>query len=292
VAGNLKFELVNEVFKEKFGQNNICYDLYKTTGEEDITAIIKEAQTKNYTMMVAVGGDGTVSEVAEGLVGSETPLGIIPLGTGNLVARELDIPLKLEEACDLLIGHNRIARLDIMQMGRQMFIPHLSLGVYSQVISDTGVEEKRRFGMAAYFWNALREIQSQRFWNFMIRVDDQEQYVRAPLIMLANIGIVGIGEARWGPDIRPDDGEIDVCIIRARRLKEYLQLFWHLLRQQPVELPKTIYLKARREILVKADRPIPVRMHGETRELGTVHIKIMPQAVKVIVSSKQRWREK
>lgn len=283
VAGNYHADIVGRTLKERFDKNNICYDVYETTGKENLAAIVETALSDNYSMIVAGGGDGTVSEIAAGLLNSDTPLGILPLGTGNLVARELGIPLEIDDACQLLVSKNTITYLDAMQVDHQVSMPHISLGVHARLIENTSVEEKRRFGMMAYFGRALREISRRRqAWTFTIAVDDQKQYARASLILVANIGVVGIGDSRWGENIRPDDGEIDICIIRAKTATDYLSVLWYLLRRQPKPAQIT-YLRAKKEITVTANRPVPVRIGGKTVEQSAIHIKVIPQSIKAIV---------
>lgn len=282
VAGSYHADTVGRTFKERFDKNNICYDVYETTGKENLAAIVETALSNNYTMIVAGGGDGTVSEIATGLLNRDTPLGILPLGTGNLVARELGIPLEIDDACQLLVSKNTITHLDAMQVDHQVSIPHVSLGVHAQLIENTSVQEKRRYGMMAYFRRALQEIWRRQAWTFTITVDDQKQHARAPLIMVANISVVGIGDSRWGENIRPDDGEIDVCIIRAKTATDYLSVLWYLLRRQPKPAEITC-LRAKKEIIVAANRPVPVRIGGKTVEQSAVHIKVIPQSIKAIV---------
>jgi YegS/Rv2252/BmrU family lipid kinase len=287
VAGHVQVNAVQKIFEEKFSQHGIAYEVYQTTGHENVTDLVKEVQHRGFSTIVAVGGDGTVSEVANGLVNSDVPLGIIPLGTGNLVAQELGIPLTIDAACQLLVASDSIAYLDVMQIGQRAFVPHVSLGIYSQIIDKTTIEEKRRYGIAAYFWHALQEISEQRTWKVTISIDGQKQQVHASLIVVANIGTIGIGNLRWGTDIRPDDGEVDVCIVQARTVSDYLSAFWHLMSRQPRRSPEILYLRAREEISINVDRPIPVRLDGENFEQLNVRIDIVPRAIKVIVPPTQ-----
>ena len=172
-----------------------------------------------------------------------------------------------------------------MQVENQIYLPQVSLGLYAHVIEHTSVEEKRRFGLMAYFWRALQELSGRESWNFSLSVDNQPQQVRASFIMLANIGTIGIGDTRWGADIHPNDGVIDICIVRAKTPADYLMTLWQLIRRQPQ--PDAIrYLQARKEIVVTANKPIPMRLEDETIERSYVTVKVLPGAVKVIVPQK------
>ena len=120
-----------------------------------IERIAHEAQGRGFEMVVAAGGDGTVSAVAEGLVGTETPLGIIPLGTANVLARELGIPVELEGAVRLLAGAHGVTSIDAMKVGEKHYFTQVGVGIDAMMIRDTRREDKRRFGRIAYIWTAL-----------------------------------------------------------------------------------------------------------------------------------------
>lgn len=283
VAGNVEVERVYETFEKIYQSAGVRYVIYETTGQESLKSIVTQAQSESYTMIVAVGGDGTVSEMVDGLVGSQIPLGIIPLGTANVVARELGIPLDLEEACKLLLGGQQIKQLDVMQVGTRSFISHISLGVYSRIIKQTSVENKRRFGTLAYLWSAMKEISREQSWKFTINVDGQTEKVRASLIMVANAGAFGIGELHWGAHISPNDGQIDLCIMQGKSIRDYLSFFWYTLRGQPKQIGKMSYLACKQEVIIRTNKRVPVRADGEIIGQSKVSIKVRPQAVPVIV---------
>jgi len=104
--------------------------------------------------VLAVGGDGTVSAVASGLIGSEVPLGIVPAGTANILADELNIPLDVEQACQLLASRHRTVHLDAMWVGQHPYFTHVGVGLDALVMQDTRPDTKRRFGRMAYVLTA------------------------------------------------------------------------------------------------------------------------------------------
>src|SRR5579859_5196832 len=91
-------------------------EIYETTGREDVAAVCRKACEGGASLVIAAGGDGTVVGVANGLVHGQIPLGILPLGTGNDLARVLNVPLKLDEALDLLTGDHLVAEVDALQV--------------------------------------------------------------------------------------------------------------------------------------------------------------------------------
>ena len=234
-------------------------------------------------MIVAAGGDGTVSAVAKGLVRTQTPLGIIPLGTANVLARELGIPVELEGACQLLAGAHGVTSIDAMQVGEKYYFTQVGVGIDAMMIRDTKREDKRRFGRIAYIWTAMTRLLGFQPRRFRIAADDQQERRRASQIVIANSGILGQPPFRWGPEIEPDDGRLDVCIVRARTLLDYLSLAWHVVRGQQRQSPNVRYLGAQRRIVIETDRPLPVQADGEIIGETPVQVQVVPAAVRVIV---------
>ena len=101
--------------------------------------------------------------------------------------------------------------------------------------------------------------------------------------MIANSGILGQPPFRWGPDIEPDDGRLDVCIVRAQTLLDYLSLGWHVVRGQHRQSSNVRYLHARRQIVIETGRPLPVQADGEIIGETPVQVQLVAAAVRVIV---------
>jgi YegS/Rv2252/BmrU family lipid kinase len=260
------------------------YEFYETTIDPQLTLRIQQAKKDPHCeMIIAAGGDGTVSEVANDLAGGDVPLGILPLGTGNLVARELGIPLDLKAACQVLTGQMPITRIDVMDVDGEIFISHVSLGLYAKIALTTTDEEKQRWGRMAYLWHILEELLKRRNWRFSLTVDGKTQSVRAALIMAANVGEVGLPPLRWGPDIRPTDGVINLCILRARNLRDYIMLLWHAVRGRPAAAAQTTYHRAQETITIRTRKRLPVRGDGEIIGQSAVAICIRPQHLPIIV---------
>jgi YegS/Rv2252/BmrU family lipid kinase len=283
VAGSCKVELVRQILKHQCETLNRDYAIYETTGTEHLPTIVSEALAEGYKTIVAAGGDGTASAVAGQLLQREIPLGIIPVGTANLLARELGIPLELEAACRLVISGGAIRKLDAMRMGEHVLISHISMGAYSFIAERTSITAKRYFRQLAYIWNGLAELVRTRTWRFDLIVDGQKQRVRAAFIMIANVGAMGAYSLRWGTDVKPDDGEIDICIVRAQTLSHYISFMWHILRQRHQQFPHISYLRAKEYIKVSTKKNVPIRGDGEIVGRSSAEIQIIPSAIQVIV---------
>lgn len=283
VAGSSVAADVRAALEQHLAPEYWAYDIYETTGQERVEDIVRAALQRGVDLVVAVGGDGTISSVANGLAHTEVPLGIIPVGTANVLAQELDIPLDLAGACQLLAGEYAITCLDAMQVGEQLFVLHIGVGIDSLMIRDTERAAKRRFGRLAYVWTAVKWLIGYQPRRFTIVADGQRSRPRASQVLIANGGMLGMPLFRWGPDIHPDDGRIDVCIVNAQRAFDYLRVGWSLLRHQRRRNPRVRYLVAQQRIIIDSDHPLPVQGDGEIIGETPVQISVVPGAVRVIV---------
>lgn len=283
VAGRSVIEGVRATLDRHFDPQAWNCELYETTGTEDIAALVRDAVARGCALVVAAGGDGTISAVANGLAHTAVPLGILPIGTGNVLAQELGIPLDLDAACHLLTDQHAQTWLDAMQVNERLFILQIAIGIESLMIRDTPRAAKRRFGRLAYVWTALKWLAGYQPRRFTIVADDRRLRPRASQVLVANGGTLGMQPFRWGNEIVPNDGRIDVCIISARTMLDYLSLVWHVVRGQPRRSRKVRCLSARQTVLISSDHPLPVQGDGEIIGQTPLRIQVIPQVVRVIV---------
>ena len=285
VAGSCDAATVQDALHRACTSVGLDCECYLTTGDDDISAIVRQAIEHGCCRVVAAGGDGTVAAVASVVAEYPVPLAVLPVGTANLLAREMGIPLELEAACELAVNGQYRRRLDAMKIRQQLFFSHVSLGVYSKSAEKTSPAAKRYFRRIAYIWNALPELLGKRSWRFTLTIDGQTSHPRASFIMIANVGGLGAGDLRWGPEIEPDDGEVDICIVHARSLWDYAVLGWHVLSHRHREAPKLTYLRARQNVQIKTRKRVPVRGDGEIVGQSTLDLTILPQAIAVIAAA-------
>ncbi len=257
-------------------------DVHVITPEEPVTAAVRAALAGGPDLVAAAGGDGTVSAVAAALVHMDVPLGIIPVGTGNILARDLGIPLDLESALQLLCGPHHTRTLDAMQVGEQYFLLSIGVGLSAVMMRDTTTADKRRLGRLAYLLRGLQALLGFQPRRFTVTVDGKVNRVRAAEVVVANSSTAGSVSIRWGPHIHPDDGVLDVCIVRARVPLDYFKIAWNLLRRQKRD-PRLRFLRAADRILITCGRPLPVEADGDWIGHTPLHIRLVPGAVQVIV---------
>ena len=264
------------------GESGAC-TVVETTKDQDLGEVARKASAEGRDLVIAAGGDGTVSAVADGLVGTRTPLGIIPLGTANVLARELGIPVDLDGACALLAGPHRLRGVDVMRVDGKHYFTQVGIGIDAMMIRDTTREHKRRFGRVAYLATAVRSLVGFQPRRFNLVVDGHKSRPSALQVVVANVGTLGQPPFRWGPDIALDDGRINVCVIRARTAADYFRLIWHVLRHKHKQDPNVRYLDARESVLVHCEPALPVQADGEVIGMTPVEIKVVPSAVQVVV---------
>lgn len=287
VAGQSAPDEVRRVLDEVFAAAGWAFRLCETSKNVSYADLVAEAELEGYDVVIAAGGDGTVALVANQLVGSRMPLAIIPIGTGNMLSRELGIPLDLPGAAAVVVGEHRIFDLDAMRIGTRHFFLNAGVGLPAAVMRDTNRESKRRFGMLAYASTAAHKLLQPRRTRIRLVVDGQRRTVRAGFVMVANAGTIGLPQVRWTADTLADDGVLEVIVSRARSLGDYLVLVWYLWTGRSLaSTPFSVY-KASRQVSVTASRPLPVQADGEVIGEGTLELRMVPRAVKVVVPLKQ-----
>ncbi|MCB0165142.1 MAG: diacylglycerol kinase family lipid kinase [Anaerolineae bacterium] len=283
MAGQSDAPHVRQVLQQFFANIGWTYTLYETTGQENLGDLVRSMVDQGYDLFVAIGGDGTISGVATGLVNTGMPLAIVPLGTGNALARELDIPQDLEAALQLLLEQHTIIEVDVIQVEERFFALDVSVGFSSFMLRATSRSSKRKFGRLAYVWAGLKQFIGFQPERFSFTVDGQAHRGRAAQLTVANASIMGGTPFRWGPHIRLDDGRLDLCLIRARTMFDYLRLAWNLLLRREASDPNIGYLSMQEEAVIESKRPLPVEGDGEIIGQTPVRVQLVPHALRIVV---------
>jgi diacylglycerol kinase (ATP) len=250
------------------------------TGER----LAREAVQSGADLVLASGGDGTVTACLAGVAGSHVPLGVLPCGTGNLLARNLGLPLALDEALAVaLSGCDR--RLDVGAANGRPFVVMAGIGFDAEMLSGADEQVKKRVGWAAYVLSALRHLR-ERPVRVVMRADGGPPHHRwASCIIVGNVGSLQ-GNVRLLPDAAPDDGVLDVAVLAARGWISWLLLAADvLLRRRTGRVARLTC----RDLTVEASRAWPWEVDGEvagrTRRLrvtvapGSVLVRVPGEAV-------------
>jgi YegS/Rv2252/BmrU family lipid kinase len=253
--------------------------LAETKAPGHATELAREAAAEGMDCVVAVGGDGTVNEVASGLLGTTTVLGILPLGSGNGLARELRIPLGLEAALgNLLTGRPR--RIDSGLANGHPFFCTCGTGFDAHVVQRFNNRAKR--GFLAYVQEGLRAWRNYEPASYDLKVDGLPQSPRRALFLtVANASQFG-NEARIAPKARLDDGSLELVVVRPlstlQALLTTLRLFRGTLRHGPL----TEYFTAQ-SFELRPERAGYFHVDGEVRPLeGALSVSLRPQSLSVL----------
>jgi diacylglycerol kinase family enzyme/membrane-associated phospholipid phosphatase len=257
-------------------------------GRERLQRRVDEALGNGCRRVIAAGGDGTVSLAAACLLsspvrGPRAPLGIVPAGTTNVLARELGIPLGLEEAAHLAAFGTDTVELDVMWAGERLILTQLGVGPDAQMIRDTSREQQVQLGRLAYLLSLVRPARRQPVRAYEIQVDGRSHRLRAWQIVVANVGTVGATALTWGPGIDPTDGALDVVAFDVRQARDYWTVLWRVLTGRHRRDSNTRFFRARRNVAIRSGSPAPVQGDGEPIGSTPVEVRLARGALLALV---------
>ncbi len=243
-------------------------ELRATGGPGDARRFAADAVAAGVDVVGVFGGDGTTMQAAAALVGSRTTLGLIPGGTGNLLAGNLRIPADPVKAARTML-EGRVAPLDLGRMeradGPHYFAVACGAGFDARVMAETSTADKHRWRFAAYVATVFRLLPELRNIKSLITVDGVEYEASASLVIVANCGEVIPPFVRLRRGIAPDDGLLDVVVLRADTLLSSVRAVWELLRERGSSAPGMGRIGyARGRVVTVETHPVqPVQLDGE-----------------------------
>jgi YegS/Rv2252/BmrU family lipid kinase len=224
-----------------------------------------EAAISGCDLVLAIGGDGTIRAVCEELAGTGIPVGIVPAGTGNLLARNLGIPLYLRSAVDVgLNGQDRA--IDMVEVsGDKMedatFLVMAGLGFDAAIMEGVNEDFKAKVGWLAYVWSGMRSLM---FPAIRVEVSvDGGPFTRhrAKTLVIGNVGFLQAGLPLI-PDAAIDDGRLDVVLLYPRRFLSWVPLAIRVLTRNK-RTDETITRMTGREVVVRTSNDAPRQLDGD-----------------------------
>jgi diacylglycerol kinase family enzyme len=265
-------------------------EIYAVTPDVSIPEVVSVRLHEGFDGVVAVGGDGTVSSVAHALTDTQVPLGIVPAGTGNLVARELGIPLDTRAAVTLVAGPHALRAIDAMLINDRTYLLNAGVGINAAVIDRTSRLGKSLFGRTAYVGTAVWKVLQAKPRRLTIAIDGEACTYDATDVLISNCGMLVRVLHPNCPDVRADDGQVDVCIICMKVAIEYP--WYYFMRSLfprslfPRHVNRIIHeLPASRSVTIHCESPIVVQADGDIIGTTPVTINVRPKALSVIVPS-------
>ncbi|EHQ27243.1 diacylglycerol/lipid kinase family protein [Mucilaginibacter paludis] len=280
VSGGKTKDKVPDLIKKHLDGALFDYEIAYSTLDNPISAISKEG-AKSFDLIVAVGGDGTVNETASAIAGTDKVLAIIPLGSGNGLARFLNIPLDTADAIKN-INTGRVAQIDSCKINDQWFFNMAGMG-FDAHISEVFSHGRTR-GFRSYFKSSVQEISKYKSQSYHIDIDGKVYNREAFMLSFANSSQYG-NNAHISPRASLHDGLIDVCIIKPFPVYRLPEMGVRMLTKTS-ESSSYVEIIRGKHIKIERKEAGPVHLDGEPQMLGKeAEIKVIPHSLKVIVGN-------
>lgn len=270
---------VTAAIHRTFRDAGIAYDIVHTQQPGDGLALAKHAEKDAYSHVIAVGGDGTINEIATGLIGTGLILAIIPVGSGNGLARALQIPFDYQEACQLLL-HGTVRAIDVGQVNDRYFLATSGIGFDASVGKQYNEHPGHSRGILPYFQIAVKEYFLYTPQKITLEYQGKSFTCTPFVLTVANVEQYGAG-AIIAPEASPDDGLFDVVIIPQTPLLKTVYHLPRLFNGTIDSVPDFITHKTA-ALTIRRPEPGPVHVDGETFLAGqTLEYTLLPQALHI-----------
>jgi diacylglycerol kinase family enzyme len=283
-AGHVRRVKIQHILEQPFSNHHL--ELIECSDEDLLPELLRPWINRNVDLVIAAGGDGTISSVASSLRKSDIPLGILPLGTGNVLASELGIPTNSRQAAKLLAGDYDLRLLDAIAVDDRSFLLSVSVGISAITMHKTQANSKRRFGKLAYVWTFISNVVGLSQHQFNIELDGKEKVIRASEIIALNSGILGSRLFRWGPNILPDDGYLDVCFIRTRSIFGFFRIVIGMLLRLDPEKNRIEVIRVKEKVRILSPVDLIVQGDGDFIGKTPIEVRLIPAAIKIAVPKK------
>lgn len=282
-SGSVEAEETKSKLTELFEENSVDARIHLAQSGGEIVELAKKLAGSEAEIIVAGGGDGSVSAVAEEVLKADKILGVLPLGTLNNFSKDLQIPQEIEEAVRI-IAERRVKTIDVGEVNGRIFVNNSSIGLYPHIVKRR--EKQQRLGHGKWrsaFWAALRLLKRSPFFAVRLETEEGTRIVKTPFVFVGNneyeMDFFNIGRRA-----KMDDGKLSVYFLHRSGRKG---LFLLVLRTIFGRLRQT---KDFEEIVVEEitietrKKQILVAFDGEVEKLETpLRYKIHKQALRVIV---------
>ena len=279
-----KFHALVEEGLQRNGWSNTLW--LETSAEDPGRAMTRRAVAEQVDLVIGAGGDGTIRYVADGLAHTGIPMGLIPAGTGNLLARNLDLPLEEVEAVEVALG-GQVRLLDLVRItvddrAPEHFAVMAGIGVDAMIMDETDEDLKDKVGSAAYFVAAGKAL-GRLPVRMTVQLDSNRPVRRhAMLCVIGNVGTLR-GNLTLIPGASPDDGLLDLYIASPRRFRHWVKLALRLITRRA---------KKDDQVDQRTGKTVRITIHGKENyqldgdvvgESTTLFAEIQPGALAICV---------
>jgi len=268
---------LNRVFRAA----KVDWDISLTKKSGDAQRFARQAAAEGADVVAAYGGDGTVMEVAHGLLNGPVPLAILPGGTANLMSVELGIPKDLELAAQVASSPTSQVRLvDVGQVGDIYFLLRVGLGFAARKVKLADRQLKDKYGLMAYTIAGLKALTQTKNTRYRMTLDGKSVEVDGLTCLVDNAGNMGVSGIAPGRNINVSDGFLDVLLIKDPSFSTLVDVGYSLIEKKAPD--SYIHWKAR-EIEIDCEPAEDVQIDGEMAGMTPLSIRVIPQALRVLV---------
>lgn len=261
-----------------FADAGISLEVERSPGPGEAARLARAAAEDGYEVVVAAGGDGTVNEVAHGLLDARAALGVYPLGVGNDVARNLGYPKRQRDIPGFLARARR-RTIDAGEANGRLFVNHIGVGI-DGVVAERARAHGRLLGRAGYFTASLSAIATFRPVTMRLTLDGAEEHGRFLIVVACN-GVHFGGGMRPAPAASLDDGWLDVAIARDLTRLQSVGVLVRLYFGTHAD-GKRVTVQRARALEIDLDHPLPMELDGEVSHVSHVSIRVRPDALTVL----------
>ena len=263
---------INDVFHPA----GVTWSASVTQAYGDAITQAREAAEGGADIVVSYGGDGTVMEVVNGVMGTGVPMAVLPGGTGNIFSIELGIPTDLAAAVQLIVGEeSQVQQIDVGQCGDNHFLLRVGAGFYAKRINMTSRELRDQYGKLSYFIAAMQAVPETEHLTYRFTVDGEVVEEKGYSCMIQNAGNMGKKGLMLAPGISITDGLLDVVLFKTLDFTSLSET------DEPLDSKALGHWRGKK-ITIEVDPPQPVVGDGETWGDTPITATVLPSAVSVI----------
>lgn len=262
--------------KTFLSEENIEVDIFETKKSGDATKIAKDVE--GYDMVIGAGGDGTVNEVVNGLNNFDVSLGIIPLGSENVFAKELKIPLRIKNSCKV-IGKGKTRKVDVGVMNKKRFIFVAGIGFDAHAIKNVRQKVKKILGKHSYTLAGLKTLFEHKPEKIKISFNGKETF--GYFAIISNVKRYG-GRIKVTPNAKLDDGYLDMCVFKNKDLLSVMRYVMGAASKQ-MHLTENIERYKIKKGKITCEKPVLYHTDAEIGGKTPVEVDVLAKTLRVVV---------
>ena len=272
---NGKFEILTQYFKKQ----NYHIDLLTTGCKGDAKRFAEDTDC-TISAVVAIGGDGTINEVINGLYGKDIPVGIIPCGTNNLLAKELGIPRNIKKAC-LIISTGKTKHIDLGYDFKRYFFLMAGIGIDAEVVNHVDSCRKGNITLANYIVPITKAVALYKLPKILVEVDGKLVTKNAAFLFVSNVKGY-YGPVRFTYLAKINDGQFDICIMKAKKKLDMLKYIFGATTRTLRNFSDVIYLRGK-DVKISSKSNVFYQLDGDPGGSLPVRLRVIPKAIKVLI---------